>query len=68
MWLMSAATPAVLTTSYKTSWVTSGDCFNNNDIGWPIPPEAPNTATLALFWGKEWALFRIVFQPCRFHK
>lgn len=49
LWSMcdkSAATPGVWTISYKDNSVTSGLSFINKDNGWPIPPAAPQTATL----------------------
>jgi hypothetical protein len=46
MWLMSAVTPGVLTTSYRWSTETSGFIFISSESGWPIPPDAPRTATL----------------------
>ena len=46
MWLKSAPTPLVCCTSNNDSWFTNGDCLINKDNGWPIPPLAPNTATL----------------------
>lgn len=48
MWDKSAATPGVWTISYSRSSVTRGLCFSSSDSGCPIPPEAPQTATLAL--------------------
>ena len=45
-WLMSAATPGVLTTSNNASSVTWGSSFNRSARGWPMPPLAPSTATL----------------------
>ena len=39
--------PGVLTISYKAKWVMAVCCFISSDIGWPIPPAAPRTAT---FW------------------
>lgn len=46
MWERSAATPGVCTISYNDNSVTSGFNFNNKDKGCPIPPDAPQTATL----------------------
>lgn len=46
----SAATPGVCTISYKLSCVTNGLCFNNKLNGCPMPPLAPHTATLTLFY------------------
>lgn len=37
--------PGVFTISYKAKWLIAGCCFINSDIGWPIPPAAPRTAT-----------------------
>lgn len=48
----SAATPGVCTMSYRLNCVTSGLCFSSSDNGWPIPPDAPQTATLTLFYGE----------------
>jgi len=28
----------------------AGCCFNSSDIGWPIPPAAPRTATFCWFY------------------
>ena len=47
IWLKSAATPGVCAISYNDKWDTNGLCFISRDIGWPIPPLAPNIATLA---------------------
>jgi hypothetical protein len=47
MWLMSAFTPAVLTTSYRLSVWMRGDSFSKSDSGWPMPPPAPAGARLA---------------------
>mmetsp|Transcript_14876 Transcript_14876/g.49089 ORF Transcript_14876/g.49089 Transcript_14876/m.49089 type:complete len:207 (+) Transcript_14876:1489-2109(+) len=45
-WLTSAATPATLAMSYKRKSRTSGCCLRSRERGWPIPPAAPNTATV----------------------
>jgi hypothetical protein len=45
-WLRSAATPTVFAISYKESSATSGCIFKSSASGWPIPPAAPNSATL----------------------
>ena len=52
-WLISAATPCVWTMSYRDKCVTLGFSFNSRDIGCPIPPLAPKTATLEFAW-KSW--------------
>jgi hypothetical protein len=33
--------------SYNDNSVMRGDCLRSNDSGWPMPPLAPKTATLA---------------------
>merc|ERR1719457_320757 len=48
MWLRSQATPGVWATSYRASLVTLGFCLRRREVGWPMPPEAPRTATLWL--------------------
>merc|ERR1719348_824735 len=50
MWLRSAATPGVWAMSYSERWLTSGLFFSSRDSGWPMPPDAPSTATLAWLW------------------
>lgn len=53
MWPRSAATPGVLATSYRESSPTRGEVLRSMDRGWPIPPEAPSTATLACRVGEQ---------------
>ena len=53
MWLRSAATPGVPTISYRASWEISGLCLSSRDMGCPIPPAAPRTATLAWRYREE---------------
>jgi len=57
IWLISAVTPGVLTTSYKWRTETSGFIFINMERGWPIPPAAPKIATLkpgAAPFARQW--------------
>lgn len=53
MWDKSAATPTVCTISYNDNSVTRGLFFRSNDNGCPIPPLAPATATLTLFYNNN---------------
>ncbi len=46
VWLRSAVTPGVLKTSYKCKVDTSGFILSSKLKGCPMPPAAPNTATL----------------------
>eukprot|EP00754_Rhynchopus_humris_P045074 Rhum_TRINITY_DN4593_c0_g1::Rhum_TRINITY_DN4593_c0_g1_i1::g.14984::m.14984 len=48
MWPRSAATPGVLTMSNRVRSVVRFEFFIRSDSGWPMPPEAPRTATLAM--------------------
>ena len=49
MWLRSAATPGVFSISYKFRCEMVGICFKSSARGCPMPPAAPNTATLISF-------------------
>ena len=47
----SAATPGVLTMSYRLSAEIASFCFSSSDRGWPMPPAPPSTATLKAVCG-----------------